>query len=66
MQITINSKITVFPGPLLLSELLQHHGYPATGTALAVNQHVIPHHSWTSYFIQEGDCVDIFQVIAGG
>ena len=66
MNITINGEVNILPGPLLLSELLQHYGYPASGIALAVNQNVIPRHSWADYLIQEGDHLDIFQVIAGG
>ena len=36
------------------------------GTALAVNQTIVPRERWPHHVLQEGDSLLLFQVIAGG
>ncbi len=37
-----------------------------TGMALAVNQAVIPAAAWDEQTLADGDCLQLFQAIAGG
>lgn len=46
----------------LLAEL--HQLKP--GTALALNQEILPRERWEQQIVQEGDQILLFQVIAGG
>ncbi|WP_428944403.1 sulfur carrier protein ThiS [Pantoea sp. FN060301] len=66
MQILVNDEAMTFPGPLRLEELLERLSRHQPGTALAVNQRIIPRDRWSSYHLQEGDELVIFQAIAGG
>ncbi|MDE5204760.1 sulfur carrier protein ThiS [Citrobacter amalonaticus] len=36
------------------------------GTALALNQQILPREQWDQHIVQEGDQILLFQVIAGG
>ncbi|MEM6162680.1 sulfur carrier protein ThiS [Erwinia sp. P6884] len=66
MKILVNDEAMTFPAPLRLAELLDHLSRQQPGTALAVNQCIIPRDRWSSYHLQEGDELVIFQAIAGG
>lgn len=66
MRIVINDEPQVISAPLTLQDLLIALSRSQPGTALAVNQHIVPRDRWDSYFLQEGDELVIFQTIAGG
>lgn len=66
MNIIINDEQRALRPAITLSELLNELGYPQPGTALAVNQCVIPRDRWPTQTLNEGDELVIFQAIAGG
>ncbi len=58
--------------PMQCAEALTLHGLLAQlnqlkpGTALALNQQIIPRDRWDHHQLQDGDRILLFQVIAGG
>lgn len=66
MNIVINDEAIALPVPLTLEGLLLQLSRHQPGTALAVNQHIVPRNRWADWLLQEGDELVIFQAIAGG
>lgn len=66
MQIRVNDELITVEAALTLNALLQHLNFPTSGTALALNQTIIPRARWAELSLQENDTVTIFQAIAGG
>lgn len=66
MRIVINDEPQTISAPLTLHDLLNALSRSQPGTALAVNQHIVPRERWEAYLLQEGDELVIFQAIAGG
>lgn len=66
MKITLNDLPLELAQPVTLAVLLTEHHHPAPGTALAVNQTIIPRRQWADYRVQDGDDILLFQAIAGG
>lgn len=66
MQIVVNDDALTLEGSVTLVELLEQLSRRQPGTALAVNQQIIPRDRWAEYLLQEGDELVIFQAIAGG
>jgi sulfur carrier protein len=66
MQIVVNDDALLLEGSVTLTELLKQLSRRQPGTALAVNQQIIPRDRWAEYILQEGDELVIFQAIAGG
>lgn len=66
MNILVNDETLTLPSPLTLGQLLDTLACQPAGTALAVNQQIVPRGSWAQHWLHEGDVVVIFQAIAGG
>ncbi|QHM72802.1 sulfur carrier protein ThiS [Mixta intestinalis] len=66
MNIVVNDERLSLEAPLSLETLLERLGCHQPGTALAVNQQIVPRASWAQRTLREGDEVVIFQAIAGG
>ncbi|VFP80819.1 sulfur carrier protein ThiS [Candidatus Erwinia haradaeae] len=67
MQITFNDCLIEIPYPLAIDTFLAQQCYEvALGTALALNQTIIPRENWHDYQVQNGDEILLFQAIAGG
>ncbi|WP_300005331.1 sulfur carrier protein ThiS [uncultured Cedecea sp.] len=66
MQILFNEEPLQCRDALVLSELLTELGKLQPGSALAVNQTIIPRSQWGSLVLQDGDAILLFQAIAGG
>ncbi len=66
MNILVNDEPHRFVEPLTLYTLLNLLSLSATGSALAVNQVIIPRDNWPSHLLKDGDQVLLFQAIAGG
>lgn len=49
-----------------LSSFIQSLDIDTQGTALAVNNTIIPRSKWQGHLLNEGDCITLFQAIAGG
>jgi sulfur carrier protein len=62
----LNQEAQLLCEPLNITQLLERQSLQPAGTAIAINQQVLPHCEWSHYFIQENDQVDIFNVVAGG
>nr|WP_244317199.1 sulfur carrier protein ThiS [Yersinia aleksiciae] len=52
--------------PLTVQGLLTQLGYNQPGSALAINQTIIPRDTWHDRLLQDGDDILLFQAIAGG
>jgi len=66
VNIIINDEPHTLAAPLTLVALLEQLSHQQSGTALAVNQQIVPRDRWPGYLLQEGDELVIFQAIAGG
>nr|WP_113869458.1 sulfur carrier protein ThiS [Brenneria salicis]NMN93378.1 sulfur carrier protein [Brenneria salicis ATCC 15712 = DSM 30166]RBP57711.1 sulfur carrier protein ThiS [Brenneria salicis ATCC 15712 = DSM 30166]RLM28722.1 sulfur carrier protein ThiS [Brenneria salicis ATCC 15712 = DSM 30166] len=66
MNVTLNDQMIVLDEALTLEALLTQINRLQPGTALAVNQTIIPRSAWAQHQVQDGDDILLFQVIAGG
>lgn len=66
MQIVVNDDALTLESSMTLTDVLEQLSRHLPGTALAVNQQIIPRDRWADYILQEGDELVIFQAIAGG
>ncbi len=66
MRIIINDQSMEFEAPVTISRLFDILQRQQTGTALAINQIIIPRSQWESHLINDGDNILLFQAIAGG
>lgn len=66
MQIKVNDNVISVESSCPVNRLLHTLSVTVQGTALAVNERIIPASEWSDYRLQENDDVVIFQVIAGG
>ncbi|MBD1227168.1 sulfur carrier protein ThiS [Xenorhabdus griffiniae] len=67
--VTLNAPMTVqqfLEHQFLEHQLLEHIERPQSGTALAINQTIIPRSEWQTHQINDGDSILLFQAIAGG
>lgn len=66
MKIRLNDQPLELAQPLSISALLQQLERHQPGTALAINQIIIPRTDWANHLVQDGDDILLFQAIAGG
>lgn len=66
MHILINDQNMTLDAPLTVNQLFEVLGRSTTGTALAINQVIIPKSQWDSHHINDQDNILLFQAIAGG
>lgn len=66
MKITVNDEKITLDTPTSVENLLTQLGRHQQGTALALNQTVLPREHWATQQLAEGDDVVVFQAIAGG
>jgi len=66
MQILFNDKPLQCPDTLLLTTLLVELDQLKPGSALAVNQTIVPRCQWDDFVLRDGDSILLFQAIAGG
>lgn len=66
MNIHINEEAVMLEKPISVEQLLQQLDRLQPGTALAINQIVIPRPDWSACQVQDGDDILLFQAIAGG
>ncbi|OSM94050.1 MULTISPECIES: sulfur carrier protein ThiS [Lonsdalea] len=66
MKIFINEEAITLEEPISVEQLLQRLDRLQPGTALAINQIVIPRPDWSACRVQDGDDILLFQAIAGG
>ncbi|WP_336194512.1 sulfur carrier protein ThiS [Providencia stuartii] len=66
MRLIINDQPMEFSAPLTVTQLLAALQQTTAGTALAINQVIIPRHKWDSHTVNDQDNILLFQAIAGG
>ncbi|MBC8944044.1 MULTISPECIES: sulfur carrier protein ThiS [Xenorhabdus] len=70
MNIIVNDQTVTLPAPvnkpMTVQQLLKHIQRTQPGTALAINQTIIPRSAWDTHLINDGDNILLFQAIAGG
>ncbi len=66
MRITLNDQLLEMEQPLSIEALLERLERHQPGTALAINQIIIPRTDWATHHVQDGDDILLFQAIAGG
>lgn len=66
MKIQVNNKETEFPAGATVSLLAARFDLPDKGTAIAVNNRLVPHIQWESYPLVENDSVVIIKAACGG
>lgn len=66
MRILFNDEPMQCAEALTLHALLLQLNQLKPGTALALNQQIIPRDRWDHHQLQDGDRILLFQVIAGG
>nr|WP_225444984.1 MULTISPECIES: sulfur carrier protein ThiS [Rahnella] len=62
----VNDEPHQFSQPLTLLNLLNLLALNPAGSALAVNQVIIPRDNWPAHLLEDGDEILLFQAIAGG
>lgn len=66
MQIKVNEKILKIDKCTTIKNLLKIIFQEEIGTAIAVNNIIIPRSQWLEYILKANDELVIFKVIAGG
>ncbi|WON77227.1 sulfur carrier protein ThiS [Serratia sp. UGAL515B_01] len=66
MNIMLNDQPLELENPLSILALLEQLQRHQPGTALAINQVIIPRIDWATRYVQDGDDILLFQAIAGG
>lgn len=66
MNATINGESREIEAETTLAHVLSDLRIPATGTAVAVNDRVVPKTEHAAYRIREGDRIEIIVAVAGG
>ncbi|CNL99633.1 sulfur carrier protein ThiS [Yersinia proxima] len=66
INIVLNDQPLEVECTITVEKLLQQLNRHQPGTALAVNQVIIPRTDWEEYQLREGDNILLFQAIAGG
>ncbi|WP_107768138.1 sulfur carrier protein ThiS [Dickeya dadantii] len=66
MKIRLNDDVIELQDGLTVAQLLGQLERLQPGTALAINQTIIPRDVWTQHALRCGDDILLFQAIAGG
>ncbi|CDG19303.1 sulfur carrier protein ThiS [Xenorhabdus doucetiae] len=66
MNIIVNDQPMALSAPMTVQQWLEHIEHTQSGTALAINQTIIPRSEWHTHQINDGDTILLFQAIAGG
>ena len=66
MHIIINDQSMVLEAPMTVTQLFIALERQTSGSALAINQIIIPKSQWDSHLINDQDNILLFQAIAGG
>ena len=66
ISITINGKALEVKAGQSLTKLLEEQGHKLDGTAIAINETIVPKQKWAETVVENDAHIDIFNVVAGG
>ncbi len=66
MNATINGERRTLPDGTTVQDLLRDLDVPATGIAVAVNEHVVRRATFAVHALADGDAIEIIRAVAGG
>ncbi len=67
MKITVNNEVLDTPSPEMnVRELLEWRNIPSAGTAVAVDNKLVPRDKWDSRYIKEDETITIISAAFGG
>lgn len=67
MKLIINGEISFFDLPeVTIEKILALRGFPAAGTAVAVNNKLVRKENWSMYKLREDDSMTIISAAFGG
>lgn len=66
MQIEVNNEPREVAQGQSLKELMASLQFPTEGTAVAVDDAIVPKSQWDSFVLTAGMKVDVFSLVAGG
>lgn len=66
MEVFVNRTPVEVADNMTLAELLRARNISPDGTAVAVNNRVVPRAEWTTYRLEEGAKVTVIRAVCGG
>lgn len=66
MTITLNGETHPLDPDSAVAAVVAFLGIGATGTAVAVNGHVVPRSEWPDHRLADGDAVEVLTAVPGG
>lgn len=66
IPVTLNGQPRELAADLTIEKLLQELGVPRPGTAVAINDTIVPRDQHASHAITAGDRVEVLRAIGGG
>lgn len=65
-NIYLNGELKAISGEQSITKLLEELNIPCLGTAVAVNETVVPRRIHAEHVVREGDRIEIIRAIGGG
>jgi len=67
MHVTINDKhVELTDEEITVAELIVQRNLPASGTAVAINNRLIPHAKHATHYVKDGDIITLISAAFGG
>jgi sulfur carrier protein len=66
MDVTVNGEARLVPAGTTVDSLVDEIGCGRKGTAVAVNEEVVPRSTWASVEIRPGDRIEVLAAKQGG
>lgn len=66
MTITINGEQREIPSDVTVETLLERYEVPREGSAVALNDDVVPRPQYSATVLRDGDRIEIIVAVAGG
>ncbi|WP_338519722.1 sulfur carrier protein ThiS [Alteromonas gracilis] len=66
IKISVNNDALDVIAPISLTELIALKTLDDKGTAIARNNTIVSKRQWSTTYLDDGDIVDIFTLVAGG
>jgi sulfur carrier protein len=66
IKINVNNDVLDVIAPISLTELIALRALDDKGMAIARNNTIVSKRQWSTTYLDDGDIVDIFTLVAGG